>query len=106
MSGKASLHAQRPRLTFPVHLRCFDEKVTERGRKQSVLHEQRYVVSESLSVSADGKHRFQVELPVPSGAPSTFKDSGGRIRWAIAIDADVVDWGILSDEFGVTVAPG
>ncbi len=84
-----------------VDLRCFDEKVTER----TVLHEQRQVVSEDLSVSANGSHRFEVEFPVPSGAPSTFKDPGGRIRWAIAIDADVVDWGVLRDEFGVTVAP-
>ena len=88
-----------------VDLRCFDEKVTERGREQDVLHEQRRVVSEGLSVSADGKHRFEVELPVPSGAPSSFKDSGGRIRWSISIDAEVVDWGTLRDEFGVTVAP-
>ena len=88
-----------------VDLRCFDEKVTERGRERTVLHEQRQVVSEDLSVSANGSHRFEVELPVPSGAPSTFKDPGGRIRWAIAIDADVVDWGVLRDEFGVTVAP-
>jgi hypothetical protein len=88
-----------------VDLRCLDEKVTERGRDQTVLHEQRHVVSENLSVLADGEHRFQVELPVPSGAPSSFRDSGGRIRWSISIDADVVDWGCLRDEFGVTVAP-
>ena len=89
-----------------AELRCFDETVTERGRQRELLHERRQIVSESLSVAANGSHRFEVELPVPAGAPSTFKDSAGRIRWSISVAADVVDWGVLRDEFGVTVAPG
>lgn len=88
-----------------AELRCFDEKVTPKGREREVLHEQRRIVTESLSVAPNGSHRFEVELPIPLGAPSTFRDSGGRIRWEIAIDADVVDWGVLRDEFGVTVTP-
>ncbi|HEX9726296.1 MAG TPA: hypothetical protein VGC53_18610 [Vicinamibacteria bacterium] len=87
-----------------VELRCFDEKITK-GRERELLHEQRRIVIESLSVAPNGSHRFEVELPIPLGAPSTFRDSGNRIRWEIAIDADVLDWGVLRDEFGVTVTP-
>jgi hypothetical protein len=88
-----------------AELRCLDEKVTPKGRERDVLHGERRIVTESLSVAPNASHRFEVELPIPLGAPSTFKDSGGRIRWEIAIDADVVDWGVLRDEFGVTVTP-
>jgi hypothetical protein len=88
-----------------AELRCFAESVTQRGREREMLHDERRIVTESLSVTPNGGHRFEVELPVPPGAPSTFKDSGSRIRWEICIDADVVDWGVLRDEFGVTVTP-
>jgi len=88
-----------------AELRCFDEKVTERGRERRVLHEQRQVVSEALSVSPNGHHRFEVKLSVPPEGPSSFKDSVERIRWAISVDAEVVDWGVFHDEFEVAVAP-
>ena len=88
-----------------AELRCLDEKVTERGRERRVLHEQRQVVSEALSVSPNDHHRFEVKLSVPPKGPSSFKDSVGRIRWSISVDADVVDWGVFHDEFEVAVAP-
>jgi hypothetical protein len=102
------LEARRP-LTIgrlAAELRCRDEKLTDQGRQEKVLHEQRKIVSEELSVPPGASHRFEVELLVPSGAPSSFKDSQGRIRWSISLDAEVVDWGVLRDEFEVAVAPG
>jgi len=46
-----------------------------------------------------------VKLSVPPEGPSSFKDSVERIRWAISVDAEVVDWGVFHDEFEVAVAP-
>ena len=63
------------------------------------------MVTESLSVATDHRQHFEVELSVPGGAPSSFRDAGNRIRWEIAIDADIVGWGVLRDAFGVTVSP-
>jgi hypothetical protein len=102
------LQARRPvkveRLT--AELRCLEEKlgVGEQGAK--VLHRQERVVSEGLSVARGSGHRFEVELPVPAGAPFSYKDVQGRIRWSISILGEVADWEVVRDEFEVTVAPG
>lgn len=88
-----------------ANLRCYDETIDERGRHREIVHEDQQIVCEALSVAPNGSHRFEVELPVPAAAPSSFKDSGNRIRWAISIDAEVAEWGDLRDEFGVTVSP-
>jgi len=88
-----------------AQLRCIDEKVTTRGRVEKPLHEEINVISEGLSVSPGTSQHFEIELPVPPGAPTTFKDSQGRIRWTISLDAEVADYGVLHDEFEVAVAP-
>ncbi len=86
-------------------LRCIDQKVTPRGRVETSLHEEINVISEGLSVSSGAGQHFKIELPVPPGAPTTFKDSQGRIRWTISLDAEVADYGVFHDEFEVAVAP-
>ena len=101
------LRARRSlRLTrIAAQLRCVDQKVTTRGRVEKPLHEEINVISEGLSVSPGTSQHFEIELPVPPGAPTTFKDSQGRIRWTISLDAEVADYGVLHDEFEVAVAP-
>ncbi len=88
-----------------AQLRCVDQKVTTRGHVEKPLHEEINVISEGLSVSPGASQHFEIELPVPSDAPTTFKDSQGRIRWTISLDAEVADYGVLHDEFEVAVAP-
>ncbi len=88
-----------------AQLRCVDQKVTTRGRVEKPLHEVINVISEGLSVSPGTSQHFEIELPVPPDAPTTFKDSQGRIRWTISLDAEVADYGVLHDEFEVAVAP-
>ncbi len=88
-----------------VQLRCIDQKITPRGRVENPLHEKVNVVSEGLSISPGASQHFEIELPVPSDAPTTFKDSQGRIRWTISLDTEVADYGVLHDEFEVAVAP-
>lgn len=88
-----------------AQLRCIDQKVTTRGRVENPLHEEVNLVSEGLSVAPGASERFEIELPVPSDAPTTFKDAQGRIRWTISLDAEVQEYGVLHDEFEVAVAP-
>ena len=88
-----------------AQLRCIDEKVTTRGRVEKPLHEEINVISEGLSVSPGTSQHFEIELLVPPDAPTTFKDSQGRIRWTISLDAEVADYGVFHDEFEVAVAP-
>jgi hypothetical protein len=101
------LRARRSlRLTrVAAQLRCIDQRVTTRGRVEKALHEEINVISEGLSVSPGNVRHFEIELPVPPDAPTTFKDSEGRIRWTISLDAEVADYGVLHDEFEVAVAP-
>ena len=101
------LQARRAlRLTrVAAQLRCIDQKVTARGRVEKPLHEKVNVIAEGLSVAPGASQHFEIELPVPVDAPTTFKDSEGRIRWTISLDAEVADYGVLHDEFEVAVAP-
>lgn len=91
------------RLTAELH------GVRERGagsaRRESTLVLEKRRVADDLALAPGDQHRFEVALPVPAGAPFSFRDSHERIRWSLRLEAAVKDWGLLSDTFDVTVGP-
>ncbi|GMR22550.1 MAG: hypothetical protein BMS9Abin37_0907 [Acidobacteriota bacterium] len=89
-----------------AELRCTRQKSTDRGRQLSVLDANVRVLEENLELGAGAKKDYRVSLPVPPGAPFSFRSMEGKLAWTLHITADVEGWGELTDELEVTVAPG
>ncbi len=89
-----------------AELRCTRQKSTDRGRQLSVLDSNEQVLAENLELGPDVQKDYRVSLPVPAGAPFSFRSMEGKIAWTLHVTADVEGWGELRDELEVTVAPG
>lgn len=89
-----------------ARLRCLSQIAKEGGREDALIHALQRVVVQDLGLESGTGRRYEVELPVPADAPFSYKDFQGHITWTVAVTADVTEWGVLSDEFNVTVFPG
>ena len=88
-----------------AELRCTRQKSTERGRQLSVLDSNEKVLEKSLELGIGANKEYRVSLPVPPGAPFSFRSMEGKIAWTLHVTVDVEGWGELMDELEVTVQP-
>lgn len=89
-----------------AELRCTRQKSTDRGRQLSVLDSNEQVLERNLELGVGAKKEYRVSLPVPPGAPFSFRSMEGKIAWTLHVTVEVEGWGELTDELEVTVQPG
>ena len=102
-----AIEARRPtRLSLlAVELKCRRLETDRPSRRETVLYQQEKRIVEDSSFDPDECRRLQVEVQVPEDAPFSYRDFQGRIRWSLLVVAEVSGWGVLRDEFDLTVSP-
>ena len=102
-----AIEARRPtKLSLlAVELKCLRLETDRSSRRETVLHQQEKRIVEDSSFDPGECRRLQVEVHVPEGAPFSYRDFQGRIRWSVLVVAEVIGWGVLRDEFDLTVSP-
>ncbi len=101
------IEARRPTQLslLAVELKCIRIETDRPSRRETVLYQQEKRIVEDLSFDRDECRRLQVEVQVPEEAPFSYRDFQGRIRWSLLVVAEVTRWGVLRDEFDLTVSP-
>lgn len=101
------IEARRPTTlsVLAIELRCIRSDIGEPSRRETVLCRQEKRVVEDSAIEPGECRRFQAELHVPDDAPFSYRDFQGRISWSLLVVTEVTDWGVLRDEFDLTVSP-